>query len=97
MEKENVGVHASSSISGVEATRKSLSALTAEHVILQEQLDVLAEERDAAAALEQRKKMGLAERLRLAVAAAPPQQNPDVAQQSTKRRHGSRHRARQAR
>ena len=31
-----------------------------------------AEERDAAAALEQRKKMGLAERLRLAVAAAEP-------------------------
>ena len=60
MEKENVGVHASSS----EATRKSLSSLTAEHAILQEQLDVLSEERDAAHAALAREQASAARRRR---------------------------------
>ena len=63
MEKENVGVHASSSLSG-EATRKSLSSLTAEHAILQEQLDVLSEERDAAHAALAREQASAARRRR---------------------------------
>ena len=53
-------MHASSS----EATRKSLSSLTAEHAILQEQLDVLAEERDAAHAALAREQASAARRRR---------------------------------
>ena len=64
MEKENVGVHASSSTSGAEATRNSMSSLTAEHAILQEQLDVLSEERDAAHAALAREQASAARRRR---------------------------------
>ena len=51
-------------ISGAEATRKSLSSLTAEHAILQEQLDVLSEERDAAHAALAREQASAARRRR---------------------------------
>ena len=61
MEKENVGVHVTTPL---DATRKSLSSLTAEHAILQEQLDVLAEERDAAHAALAREQASAARRRR---------------------------------